>query len=254
MVVVPAGYFQMGSSTGQADEQPEHPVFLDTFYLDRFEVTNAQYRRCATGGGCTQSNAADSFTHPGYRDDPAYDNYPVIGVTWDQAATYCRWVGKRLPTEAEWEYAASGPQNFTWPWGNTFNAGYAAASTADVQPVNSFSEGASRFGLYNMAGNVGEWVADVFDQQFYANSPAVNPISQGSGDGRIFRGGSFGNPDSAFYTTSRRYGNLRTFSDVDIGFRCAQDAPNVTPPDQREAQLAEFCQVFADYKPGGACP
>lgn len=224
MVLIPAGSFLMGSATGQANEAPEHEVSLTAFYLDIFEVSNAQYRACVEAGGCTPGNKVDSFTYQGYRDDPGYNNYPVMGVTWDQAQAYCRWAGKRLPTEAEWEYAASGPENFTWPWGNTFNAQLSAASAGDTQPVDSYPGGVSPFGVYNMAGNVGEWVADVYDETFYANSPVNNPISTGDGAGRIFRGGSFANPDGAFFTTSRRYGNARTFNDVDVGFRCAQDA------------------------------
>jgi formylglycine-generating enzyme required for sulfatase activity len=111
MALVPAGYFQMGSSTGRADERPEHPVLLDTFYIDLYEVTNAEYRACVDAGDCTPAGRVNSFTHTGYRDNPAFDDYPVIGVTWDQALAYCGWVDKRLPTEAEWEHAASGPQN-----------------------------------------------------------------------------------------------------------------------------------------------
>jgi formylglycine-generating enzyme required for sulfatase activity len=224
MALIPAGEFLMGSSTGPANEQPEHPVSLDAFYMDRFEVTNGQYRACVESGGCTPANALDSFTYKGYRDDPIYDNYPVVGVTWDQADAYCRWAGKRLPTEAEWEYAASGLENFTWPWGSTFDPNLSAASAPDTQPVDSYPGGVSPFGIYNMAGNVAEWVQDVFDQNFYANSPAKNPLSTGSGDARIYRGGSFGNPDGAFFTTSHRYTGVRAFNDVDIGFRCAMTA------------------------------
>ncbi|MCK6623777.1 MAG: SUMF1/EgtB/PvdO family nonheme iron enzyme [Anaerolineae bacterium] len=254
MVLVPVGYFQMGSSTGQANEAPEHPVFLDAFYLDTFEVSNAQYRQCVSGGACTASGAVDSFTYRGYRDDPTYDNYPVISVTWDQADAYCRWAGKRLPTEAEWEFAASSPENLTWPWGNTFNPDLSAAGAPDTQPVDSYPQGVSRFGVYHLAGNVAEWVADGFDETFYASSPAFNPVGAGSGVDRIYRGGAFGNPDGAFYTTSRRYVKDRTFSDVDIGLRCAKDAPEVTSPEQREALVAEFCQVYAAYRPGTTCP
>jgi formylglycine-generating enzyme required for sulfatase activity len=224
MALIPAGQFLMGSSTGAANEAPEHAVSLAAFYLDLFEVTNAQYRQCVNSGGCTPGNAADSFTYKGYRDTAAYDNYPVVGVNWDQAEAYCRWAGKRLPTEAEWEYAASGPENLTWPWGNTFDPNLSAASASDTQPVDSYPAGVSPFGVYNMAGNVAEWVQDVFDENFYGNSPAENPVSTGSGAGRAYRGGSFGNPDGSFYTTSRRYGNTRTFSDVDIGLRCAMNA------------------------------
>jgi sulfatase modifying factor 1 len=224
MVLIPAGSFLMGSASGQANEAPVHEVALDAFYMDTFEVSNAQYRACVSAGGCTPGNKADSFTYQGYRDNPTYDNYPVVGVTWDQAEAFCRWADKRLPSEAEWEYAARGPENLTWPWGNTFDPNLSAASAADTQPVNSYPGGASPFGVYNMAGNVGEWVADVYDETFYANSPAKNPLSTGDGAGRIFRGGSFANLDGAFYTTSRRYSNARTFNDVDVGFRCARDA------------------------------
>ncbi len=223
MILIPAGSFLMGSSTGQANEAPEHEVSLAAFYIDIFEVSNAQYRACVKSGACTQANKADSFTYKGYRDDPTYDNYPVVGVTWDQAEAYCRWAGKRLPSEAQWEYAASGPENLTWPWGNTFDPNLSAASAPDTQPVDSYPNGVSPFGMYNMAGNAAEWVADVYDETFYANSPVNNPLNTGDGPGRIFRGGSFANPDGVFYTTSRRYGNARSFNDVDVGFRCATD-------------------------------
>jgi formylglycine-generating enzyme required for sulfatase activity len=105
-----------------------------------------------------------------------------------------------------------------------------------------------------MAGNITEWVADVFEENFYANSPAINPVGAGSGEGRIYRGGSFGNPDGAFFTTSHRYTSVRSSNDVDIGFRCAQDAAGATPAEEREALLDEFCPIFAAYKPGGTCP
>jgi formylglycine-generating enzyme required for sulfatase activity len=224
MVLIPAGSFTMGSASGQPDEAPPHPVSLAAFFIDKFEVSNADYRQCVEAGGCRQTGSPDGFTRPGYRDDPTYNNYPVVGVTWDQAAAYCRFAGKRLPTEAEWEYAARGPDNLIWPWGNTFNPTLAAASSPDTQPVDSFSEGASPFGLHHMAGNVNEWVQDVFEANFYVNSPAQNPVNTGSGRERIFRGGSFANEDGAFYTTSRRYNKVPSFSDVDVGFRCAMDA------------------------------
>ncbi len=257
MALIPAGYFQMGSSIGQANEAPEHPVLLDAFYMDLYEVTNAQYRACVDAGGCAQGRARNSFTHAGYRDDSAYDNYPVIGVTWDMAAAYCSWASKRLPTEAEWEYAASGQQNFFWPWGNTFDANLSAASAPDVQPVSSYPGGVSPFGMFDIAGNVTEWVADVYDPAFYANSPASNPVNTSSGDTRIYRGGSFDNRDGTVYTTSRRFIQNRAFSDVDVGFRCARDATEVNAsaqPAEREALVAEFCQVFSAYRPDATCP
>jgi serine/threonine-protein kinase len=257
MALIPAGYFQMGSSIGQPNEAPEHPALLDAFYIDRFEVTNEQFRECVRAGGCTQGRIRNSVTHIGYRDDAAYDSYPVIGVTWDQAVAFCSWAGKRLPSEAEWEYAASGEENLTWPWGNAFDASRSAAGARDAQPVDSYPNGASALGVLNLAGNVAEWVADVYDPAFYANSPASNPVNTRGGDTRIFRGGSFDNRSGAAYTTSHRYTNSRTLSDVDIGFRCARDATEVnarTPQAEREALVAEFCQIFSTYKPGAACP
>jgi formylglycine-generating enzyme required for sulfatase activity len=253
MALIPAGYFKMGSSSGQANERPEHPVFLDAFYLDLYEVTNAQYRECVKALGCTQTGP-NSVTRQGYRDDPAYDNYPLISVTWDQADAYCKWAGQHLPTEAQWEYAASGPENFTWPWGDTFKAALMPAAETDTQPVGSYSDGVSPFGIFDMAGNVAEWVADDYDEAFYANSPSSNPFSTNVSAGRIFRGGSFGKQSGSSYTTSRRDGNIRTYSDVRVGFRCAQDASEVTLPDERATLVAEFCEVYANYKPGALCP
>jgi serine/threonine-protein kinase len=223
MVLIPAGSFLMGSATGEANEAPEHEVSLNAFFIDQYEVSNAQYRECVEAKACTQTVNPDSYTYTNYRDDPTYDNYPMVGVTWDQAVVYCQWLDKRLPTEAEWEYAAGGPENLTWPWGNTFDPQLSAAGKVDTQPVDSYPDGVSPFGLYNMAGNVNEWVQDVFVEGFYANSPEQNPLSEGSSPERVFRGGSFDNTDGAFYTTSRRYIKNRAFNDVDIGFRCAMD-------------------------------
>jgi formylglycine-generating enzyme required for sulfatase activity len=253
MALIPAGYFQMGSSAGEANEAPEHPAFLDAFYLDLYEVTNAQYRECVKERGCTQAGLPNSLTYQGYRDDPAYDNYPVVSVTWDQADAYCKWAGKHLPTEAQWEYAASGPENLTWPWGNTFEADLSAAGEADTQPVGSYPDGVSPFGVFDLAGNAAEWVADDYDETFYDNSPPSNPFSANVSAGRIYRGGSYGGV-GALYTTSRRQGNVRTYSEVRVGFRCAIDAPELTPPEERATLVAEFCEAYAVYKPEALCP
>ncbi|HFE66223.1 MAG TPA: hypothetical protein ENJ93_03085, partial [Chloroflexi bacterium] len=224
MVFIPAGSFLMGSSDGQPDEQPEHEVALDAFFLDAFEVSNADYRECVADGGCEQPVLTNGFTRQNYFNDPAFDNYPVIGVRWTHADAYCQWAGKRLPTEAEWEYAASGPENFTWPWGNEFDPALSAAGSPDTQPVDAFPDGVSPFGVFNMAGNVNEWVQDTYDSNFYANSPAENPLNEAPGN-RIYRGGSFANENGEFYTTSRRYNRSISTFDVDLGFRCAQDVP-----------------------------
>ncbi|MBI3242249.1 MAG: SUMF1/EgtB/PvdO family nonheme iron enzyme [Chloroflexi bacterium] len=255
MVLIPAGHFLMGSSDGRANEKPEHPVLLSAYYMDQFEVRNAEYRECVAAGDCTAGRGS-SFTRAGYSTDPAFDDYPVIGVTWVQADAYCAWAGKRLPSEAEWEYAASGPGNFKWPWGKSFDLNLSAASARDTQPVGSYPNGASPFGVFDMAGNVNEWVADSFAPTFYADSPASNPLNT-EGTQNIFRGGSFDNADGSFFTTSRRYPQGRGFTDVDIGFRCAQDAPEVNaavPQAEHDALVAEFCEVYAAYKPDGVCP
>lgn len=257
MVLIPAGYFQMGSTSGQRSEAPEHPVLLDAFYIQRFEVSNADYQACAAAGACPPARLARSFTRLEYRDSPEFAGYPVIGVTWDDAQAYCQWAGLRLPTEAEWEYAASGPENFIWPWGNTFDLARSAAGSRDTQPVDAHPDGASPFGVYNLAGNVEEWVADVYVIDFYAASPPHNPLGDGTGYFRLFRGGSYGDGDRALYTTSRRSVKARNFSNVDLGFRCARSAPEVTeqmPPDARQALVAEFCGQYATYRPGTPCP
>jgi formylglycine-generating enzyme required for sulfatase activity len=217
MVLVPAGEFLMGSAIGPANERPEHLVQLDAFYLDVHEVTNAAYRECVEAGGCSGGGGARL-------NNPTYESHPVVLVNWDQAKAYCEWAAKRLPSEAEWEYAASGAENSTWPWGNDFEPVRSAASAPDVQPVGRYPDGASPFGVEDLAGNVAEWVADAYDPNFYASSPTSNPLSA-TGNSRIYRGGSYGNTDGAFYTTSRRYIKARLFSDVDIGFRCAADLP-----------------------------
>jgi len=248
MAVIPANFFNMGSSTGRFDERPEHPVLLDAFYMDMTEVTNAMYRDCVEAGACTPSGS-------GRMNNPVFDNYPVTVVSWKQSDAYCAWAGKRLATEAEWEYAASGPENLTWPWGNTFDPSLSAASAVDLQPVGSYPGGASPFGLLDMAGNATEWVIDFYAPDFYANSPTTNPVNdQGSGN-RSYRG-SYDNIDGSFYTTSRRF-ERNVVSDVDIGFRCAQDAPEVNAARTQEefdALIKSFCAAYRANKPEAACP
>jgi serine/threonine-protein kinase len=250
MTLIPAGFFNMGSNSGRSDEQPEHPVLLGAFYIDTTEVTHAMYRHCVEAGACTPSGSAR-------QNAPGFDNYPVALVNWNQATAYCAWAGKRLPTEAEWEYTASGPDNLTWPWGSAFDVSLSAASAPDTQPVGSYPVGASPFGALDMAGNVAEWVGDGYTPNFYANSPASNPFNSEGGTAHAYHGGSYGNTDGSYYTTSRRYAKPAGFSDVDVGFRCAKDAAEVntaTPRTERDALVAKFCEVFGAYKPGAPCP
>jgi formylglycine-generating enzyme required for sulfatase activity len=224
MVLVPGGSFRMGADAGQ-DTRPVHSVSLSPFFLDQHEVTNANYQACMDGGGCTPPARRSSDTRSGYFTDAAFANFPMLNVTWDQAAAYCAWAGKRLPTEAEWEYAATGGDGRLYPWGNTFDTTLVPVSVNDTVAVGSFPGNASPFGALDMAGNALEWVGDWYDAGYYAVSPPENPTGPASGNRKVLRGGSFGNPDATVYINSRRFNRPPAGGDVDIGFRCAQPMP-----------------------------
>jgi formylglycine-generating enzyme required for sulfatase activity len=259
MIYVPAGEFQMGIDANGEDyaqqlckdysgdmavasgvcqrgfknEQPAHTVVLDSFWIDRTEVSNGQYRRCVEAGDCDPPVENGSHTRDSYYGNSAYDDYPVIWVRWDQAADYCAWAGGRLPTEAEWEYAARGPRGLTFPWGDTFDGtllnycdvdcdgvndetvddGY-----PDTAPVGSFPAGVSWCGALDMAGNVREWVADWFG--YYSSRRQVNPTGPSLGDSRIPRGGSwYDTPDDV--RSANRGENSPDYTRHKVGFRCA---------------------------------
>ena len=192
MVLIPAGEFLMGSPEGGGDddEHPQHTVFVDAFYMDKYEVTNAQYK---------QFMDATGHRAPGYWGDEKYNqpDRPVVGVSWHDAKAYCQWAGKRLPTEAEWEKAARGGLvGKKYPGGDTLfhnDANYSGTGGKDTwsetAPVGSFAP--NGYGLYDMAGNVWEWCADWFGSGYYANSPAQNPVGPDSGSFRVLRGGSW---------------------------------------------------------------
>jgi len=222
MLLVKAGTFNMGSGSGDAG--PVHSVTLSQFLIDKAEATNQRYKACVDAGGCTVHQRG-SFTRDNYATDPAFAQFPVVNVTWDQATAMCQFEGKRLPTEAEWEYAATGGDGRRFPWGNDFDSSLVPVSAGDTQPVGSFPSGASPFGAYDLAGNVLEWVNDWYQFDFYATSPSDNPTGPAAGNQKIMRGGSFGNGDSTVYLTTRRFPRNPGGSDVDIGFRCARSAP-----------------------------
>jgi formylglycine-generating enzyme required for sulfatase activity len=196
MVLIPAGTFWMGSPDGEGNknEHPRHQVYLDAFYMDKFEVTVARY---------AEFIRAKNRAKPAFWDlvvSGKHGNLPVVGVEWWDAKTYCEWVGKRLPTEAEWEKAARGTEGRTYPWGNdqptarhaNFGKGYTTNAYDDrLAPVDSYEAGKSPNGLHHMAGNVWEWTADWYGKEYYGKSPARNPTGPSGGEYRVIRGGSW---------------------------------------------------------------
>lgn len=245
-VFVPAGSFLMGTNDLEAKrdieggrafpEVPQFSYYLDSYWIDKYEVTNKQYHACMDAGVCTEPHRIGSYTYPDYFTNPVYDNYPVIWVTWFQATQYCEWAGRRLPTEAEWEKAARGTEGQKYVWGDDpytedkanicdvnctrthrleeYNDGY-----PDLAPVGSFPAGASPYGALDMAGNVWEW-----------NSTAITDYPYDATDGRedpggidverVWRGSSWAN-GLWWVRASTRYHALDFYSWYVLGMRCA---------------------------------
>jgi formylglycine-generating enzyme required for sulfatase activity len=242
MVYVPGGTFQMGSTDAEIEaeasqcerkpvnrvycerkfyeyESPQHRVTLDGFWMDRTEVTNAQYALCVKDGSCRESRLANDPTYNG-------DDYPVAGIPWQDAVSYCTWAGGRLPTEAEWEYAARGSEGRIYPWGDEFDCaggnfgddltgcddGY-----AHTAPVTSFPAGASWCGALDMAGNVWEWVSDKHGN--HPSAAQANPTGPAEGDLNLLRGGSWGYGRSGV-RAAYRYPVPPSADYLGVGFRC----------------------------------
>ena len=220
------------------DEGPAHTVFLDSYLIDKYEVSNKDYGEFIKATG---------HPAPAYWDDPRLNKpqQPVVGVNWIDAKTYCEYRGKRLPTEAEWEKAARGPNGNLYPWGNDFDsnkANYDRHHNA-TQPVDAHPEGASYYGVYNMAGNVFEWVGDWYDPKYYGRlETMVNPTGPEKplwlggtgtyvdrltvGEKRVIRGGSWIAPEGTIRSTHRFWNHpLNNSYGVGLGFRCAKTAP-----------------------------
>jgi formylglycine-generating enzyme required for sulfatase activity len=225
MVLIPAGQFTMGRDDAVPDEQPTHRVSLDAFYIDRYEVTVAQYAKFVES-----EDSEPPFLWQEARRGPNDEN-PVLGVDWHDAAAYCRWAGKRLPAEAEWEKAARGTDGRIYPWGNDpptpAHANFGHETTkgyAALAKVGSFEKGKSPYGVYDLAGNVWEWVADRYDEHYYQHSPEQNPRGPTTGPLRALRGGAWNSAPTVLASTNRN-ANVPSARRSDVGFRCAQDAP-----------------------------
>ena len=197
-VFIPPGVFRMGAETSDAlaapEEQPSRAVYLDGYWLDRTEVTNEMYARCVSAGACQPPERFDSATRLSYYDDLDYNDYPVIYVSWQDANAYCRWAGRTLPSEAQWEKAARGPDGRTYPWGEKAPTALTAnfdKRIGDTTPSDAYQDSASPYGALNMAGNVQEWVADWFQSNAFQLAPAYEPVGPGAGEYRLLRGGSW---------------------------------------------------------------
>ena len=205
MVLIPEGWFIMGSNDGDEDERPVHKVHLDAFWIDKYEVTNTQFKKFRSGWRSHSDNA----------------DHPVVNVSWYDARDYCKWAGKRLPTEAEWEKAARGTDEKTYPWGEGISSTKANYGSGETTPVGSYPAGVSPYGAYDMAGNVWEWVNDWYDEDYYQSSPSHNPRGPSYGDTRVLRGGSWFNFTNYLRAAIRSFDNP-SYTNFLIGFRCAR--------------------------------
>ncbi len=223
-VYVPEGEFIMGSNENpNLKEYPEHPVYLDAFWMDKYEVSNAMYGKCVASGACFEPVPR---LNP-YYGKWVYRNLPVVYVNWYAAEAYCAWAGRRLPTEAEWEKAARGTDARYFPWGNSKAnprlVNFSETLFLESLPVTRYPMGASPYGALNMAGNVREWVSDWFFNKYYFESPYENPMGPETGTERSLRGGAY---DAVLddITAFRRFKHEPDSAGLSRGFRCAESA------------------------------
>jgi sulfatase modifying factor 1 len=249
-VLVPAGEFEMGAEgdpAAAADEGPKHKVYLDSFYIGKYEVTNRQYHTFVQATGRQRPE----------HDDPKYNlwrggelldgvaDLPMINVTWDGAATYCKWAGGRLPTEAEWEKAARGTDGRAYPWGNEPVTGNRAnfsienvtfwEGPATLAKVDQYEFGKSPYGAYEMAGNVWEWTQDWYDETYYKSSPAKNPQGPPGGKEKVVRGGSW-QSNAQTVRAANRHKHNPTDRRIYVGFRCAKEAAGESAPGVKQVK------------------
>ncbi len=213
MVLVPEGEFIMGNNFNNTSRN----IYLDAYYIDKYEVSNALYKSCVEAGVCAVPHKEFSASLPSYYGygNSEFDNYPVIYVDWFMAETFCEWRGAKLPTEAEWEKAARGTDGRTYPWGEdntayTHRIYFVGVSERDISP----------YGIYNMEGNAAEWVADWFSKTYYQDSPSKNPLGPDNGTERGVRGGAPFNQEPV--PTFSRNRQPPSAANDNVGFRCAR--------------------------------
>jgi hypothetical protein len=237
LVYVPGGEFEMG---GDSLDNPRHAVTLSAFWIQRSEVTNRQYRLCVDLGICLPLENEEALH--AFRDDALAD-HPVAGVTWGQAQTYCNWIRGSLPGEAQWEFSARGLEASSYPWGDeppTCDLANFKGCGDGSKTVGELTGGASPFGLFDMSGNVFEWVNDRYDGTYYLNSPAVDPPGPDLGTTRVVRSSSYLSNESDL-PASKRSQLEPDKHRADLGFRCVV---------KELSYLASSCQAAPVYAPG----
>jgi formylglycine-generating enzyme required for sulfatase activity len=223
-IQIPASEFSMGFEGG-GDFSPVHTVSLDNYLIDRTEVTNAAYQACVVCGYCKQPLKTGSFSgRETYYGNEKFSNFPAVNVTWEMASEYCTGLGLRLPTEAEWEFAARGKDGRTYPWGqdapSITKANY-NYNFGDTSETGIYGSGNTPEGISDLAGNVWEWVYDFYDPAYYQSSPSMKPEGPETGISKVVRGGSFASAPADLKSYARyEYFMYSAYSNV--GFRCAK--------------------------------
>jgi formylglycine-generating enzyme required for sulfatase activity len=230
MEAVPAGTFEMGAENGEPNESPRHTVALSRYAIDKYEVTKAQYDSCVTSGACSPAHYDDgacvAWTGRDFKNVRVPQNlrnarYPVVCVTWFQAQEYCRSVGKKLPSEAQWEYSALASRDVDYAWGNERPdaAHCTQPSENKPKPVGSFDP--NPWGLYDMTGNVWEWASDRYQPDYYSTSEPADPQGPDAGQYRVIRGGGWYSTAQQLRIRNRHWFEPN-FGEVSVGFRCAK--------------------------------